>query len=226
MWCILFVLLYHPSLQTVSFLSLQYYWLKYRCNECQTYRYKQMYRLSTTSIRISVSRGKRWTVMLRVHTRSGDGEWAKATVDACSLVVMRPVTDLEARLDAHNRTLVSHLTWKAPHDIRNLQVKKKKTPTPTTENEKPCNERKLNMYSVKEKRLPQLVAIVRLSWKPYHKLTPPFISSSGTVTYPLRLSAFSMHMAGNSLLFFYYKVVLTSTVELARYTWEGPRDWY
>lgn len=163
--------------------------------------------------------------MLRVHTRSGDGEWAKTTVDACSLVVMRPVTDLEARLDAHNRTLVSHLTWKAPHDIRNLQVKKK-TPTPTTENEKPCNERKLNMYSVKEKRLPQLVAIVRLSWKPYHKLTPPFISSSGTVTYPLRLSAFSMYMAGNSLLFFYYKVVLTSTVELARYSWEGPRDWY
>ena len=78
------------------------------------------------------------------------------------------------------------------------------------------------MYSVKEKRLPQLVAIVRLSWKPYHKLTPPFISSSGTVTYPLRLSAFSMYMAGNSLLFFYYKVVLTSTVELARYSWEGP----
>ena len=82
------------------------------------------------------------------------------------------------------------------------------------------------MYSVKEKRLPKLVAIVRLSWKPYHKLTPPFISSSGTVTYPLRLSAFSMYMAGNSLLFFYYKVVLTSTVELARYSWEGPRDWY
>ena len=64
--------------------------------------------------------------MLRIHTRSGDGEWAKTTVVACSLVVMRPVTDLEARLDAHNRTLVSHLTWKAPHDIRNLQVKKKK----------------------------------------------------------------------------------------------------
>ena len=125
-WCILFMLLYHPSLQTVSFLSLQYYWLKYRCNECQTYDYKQMYGLSTTSTRISVSRGKRWTVMLRVHTRSGDGEWAKTTVDACSLVVMRPVRDLEARLDAHNRTLVSHLTWKAPHDIRNLQVKKKK----------------------------------------------------------------------------------------------------
>ena len=75
MWCILFMLLYHSSLQTVSFLSLQYYWLKYRCNECQTYRYKQMYRLSTTSIRISVSRGKRWTVMLRVRTRSGDGEY-------------------------------------------------------------------------------------------------------------------------------------------------------
>ena len=103
--------------------------------------------------------------MLQVRTRYGDGEWAKTTVVACSLVVMRPVTDLEARLDAHNKTLVSHLTWKVPHDIRNLQVKK--TPTPTTENEKPCNERKLNMYSVKEKRLPQQVAIVRLSWKPY-----------------------------------------------------------
>ena len=63
--------------------------------------------------------------MLQVRTRYGDGEWAKTTVVACSLVVMRPVTDLEARLDAHNRTLVSHLTWKAPHDIRNLQVKKK-----------------------------------------------------------------------------------------------------
>ena len=133
MWCILFMLLYHPSLQTVSFLSFQYYWLKYRCNECQTYSYKQIYRLSTTSTRIFVSRGKRWTVMLQVRTRYGDGEWAKTTVVACSLVVMRPVTDLEARLDAHNKTLVSHLTWKAPHDIRNLQVKK--TPTPTTENE-------------------------------------------------------------------------------------------
>lgn len=64
--------------------------------------------------------------MLQVRTRYGDGEWAKTTVVACSLVVMRPVTDLEARLDAHNKTLVSHLTWKAPHDIRNLQVKKKK----------------------------------------------------------------------------------------------------
>ena len=97
MWCILFMLLYHPSLQTVSFLSFQYYWLKYRCNECQTYSYKQIYRLSTTSTRISVSRGKRWTVMLQVRTRYGDGEWAKTTVVACSLVVMRPVTDLEAR---------------------------------------------------------------------------------------------------------------------------------
>ena len=119
--------------------------------------------------------------MLRVSTMYGDGEWAKTTGVACSLVLMRPVTDLEARLDAHNKTLVSHLTWKAPHDIRNLQVKKTiTTTTATTENEKPCNGRKLNMYSVKEKRLPQLVAVIRLSWKPYHKLTPPFISSSGT----------------------------------------------
>ena len=116
-----------PILQTVSFFTLQYYRLKYRCNECQTYSYfsyKQILGFNTTSTYISVSSGKRWTVMLRVSTMYGDGEWAKTTVVVCSLVVMRPVKALEARLDVHNKILVSHLTWKAPHDIRNLQVKK------------------------------------------------------------------------------------------------------
>ena len=105
---------------------MQYYSFKYKCDDCQYsyFNYTQISGLNTTSTNVSVSRGTRWTAMLRVSTRYGSGKYDQTTVVACPLAVLKPVTDLEARLDDHNKTLV-HLTWKAPLDIGIVQVQTK-----------------------------------------------------------------------------------------------------
>ena len=106
----------------LKFLSLQYYWLRYKCDDCQysRFHYKQISGINTTSTNVSVSRGAQWTVMLRVYTRYGYGKYAQ--VKLVTTAVVNPVTDLNAKLDSSTKGLV-HLTWKASPGSSDIQVR-------------------------------------------------------------------------------------------------------
>ena len=106
----------------LKFLSLQYYWLRYKCDDCQYsyFHYKQISGINTTSTNVSVSRGAQWTVMLQVYTRYGYGKYAQVTL--VTTAVVNPVTDLNAKLDSSTKGLV-HLTWKASPGSSDIQVR-------------------------------------------------------------------------------------------------------
>ena len=104
----------------LKFLSLQYYWLRYKCDDCQYsyFHYKQISGINTTSTNVSVSRGAQWTVMLRVYTRYGYGKYAQVTL--VTTAVVNPVVDLKATLVGNTKV---HLSWKAPLNTRDIQVR-------------------------------------------------------------------------------------------------------
>ena len=100
--------------------SLQYYWFLYKCDDCQYsyFHYKQISGLNTTSTNVSVSRGAQWTVRLQVITRYGNGKYAQMTL--VTTAVVNPVLDLNAKLVGNTKV---HLSWKAPANTSDLQVR-------------------------------------------------------------------------------------------------------
>ena len=92
---------------------LQYYWLRYKCDDCQYdyFYYSTVYGFNHTSVNISGVRRARYTVMIRVYTSYGFGKWAQTTAGSSS--GLGPVSNLNARLDSSSDTRV-HLSWTAP----------------------------------------------------------------------------------------------------------------
>ena len=58
--------------------------------------------------------------MLRVYTRYGYGKYAKVTV--VTTAVVNPVTDLNVILVGNTKNVV-HLSWKAPSNTSDIQVR-------------------------------------------------------------------------------------------------------
>ena len=58
--------------------------------------------------------------MLRVYTSYGYGEYAKVTV--VTTAVVNPVTDLNVILVGNTKNVV-HLSWKAPSNTSDIQVR-------------------------------------------------------------------------------------------------------
>ena len=96
--------------------------LKYKCDDCwdSLYRTKTIYQFSQTSENVTVSGGARYTVMIRVYTRYGYGNWAQTTTTIISH--LGPVNNLNAKLDSSKEKLV-HLSWEAPSEAGFLQVR-------------------------------------------------------------------------------------------------------
>ena len=58
--------------------------------------------------------------MLRVYTRYGYGKYAQVTL--VTTAVVNPVLDLNVKLVGNTKNVV-HLSWKAPSNTRNIQVR-------------------------------------------------------------------------------------------------------
>ena len=96
---------------------LQYYFLKYRCDDClyNPNRYKTIYSFNQTSVNITVNRVATYTVWIHMHTRYGIGKSVQTT--AVKQAPLGQVTNLMAQADSHHPNLV-HVTWGPPRNVQ------------------------------------------------------------------------------------------------------------